>query len=146
MAHHYDEDNNLHNSNVRSTPLSPTENIGPDLAGVSGVYDPNRDLPPEALAKRDPRQTRYDLLYPTFLYAMAQIANYGATHYGDGNWMKSRLTGEKGAINHIYEHLGNYQCEAAYDHKEIGTHRMYHLAAIAFNAMMEFYYEDHETK
>lgn len=95
-------------------------------------------------AKRDSKELRYDILYPPFLYALASIASYGAKKYGDYNWTKSRLTGDKGPINHIYEHLGNYQEGIDYDHSSVGTDKKYHLAAIALNAMMEFWYESNE--
>jgi hypothetical protein len=94
-------------------------------------------------AKRDKKAFRYDILSGQFLYEMARIANYGAEHYGDFNWCKSRLTGEKGPINHIYDHIRKYQENEPYDHTEIGTERKIHLAAIAFNAMMEYWYECH---
>lgn len=91
-------------------------------------------------AKRNPVDYRYDVLAPEFLYLMAQIGKLGATKYGDLNWQKSRLDGEKGQINHIYHHLYQYRTNQPYDHEELGTDRIYHLAAIAFNAMMEAWY------
>jgi dATP/dGTP diphosphohydrolase len=93
-------------------------------------------------AKRNPATYRYDILMPSFIEAMAKIADYGAEKYGDFNWTKSRLDGSKGPINHIYEHLNQYRQSRLYDHPEIGIERKYHLAAIAFNAMMEFWYEE----
>jgi|SRR6266853_1137432 len=92
-------------------------------------------------AKRDPIKVRYDILFPPFLDALAKIAHFGAEKYGDFNWTKSRLRGEKSPINHIYKHLSSYICDEHYDHLELGTERKWHLASIAFNAMMEFYYE-----
>jgi hypothetical protein len=89
---------------------------------------------------------RYDILDPAFLEALARIADYGAKKYGDFNWQKSRLSGDKGPINHIYKHLKSYRLNEPYDHPEIGTDRGMHLAAIAFNALMEFYYCTHEDK
>lgn len=95
-------------------------------------------------AKRDPAGVRYDILEPQFLEMMAKIGDYGAKHYGDYNWQKSRLTGGNSPINHIYKHLTSYRNSEQYDHNEIGTDRRIHLAAIAFNAMMEFWYESHQ--
>lgn len=102
------------------------------------------------IAKRNPTNLRYDILDPTFLEVMAAIADYGAKVYGEFNWHKSRLTGNKGPVNHIMKHLMQYQLSIEYDHPEIEVsskagagvaERRMHLAAIAFNAMMEWYYE-----
>jgi Domain of unknown function (DUF5664) len=98
------------------------------------------DKPEEA--KRNKIGLRFDIIDPNFLKALAQIGYYGADKYGDLNWQKSRLDGEKGPINHIYDHLHKYRTREPYDHEVIGTKRKYHLAAIAFNAMMEFWYEE----
>jgi hypothetical protein len=93
-------------------------------------------------AKRDSCEIRYDILDPDFEELMGKIADYGAKKYGDLNWHKSRLTGDKSPMNHIRKHLAAYLRNQPYDHTEIGTHRKIHLAAIAFNAMMEFWYEN----
>ena len=92
------------------------------------------------IAKRDGVDFRYDILDPDFLHLMAQIADYGAKKYGDFNWHKSRMEGEKGPINHIYKHLMYYRNNVPYDHVEVGRGVELHLVAIAFNAMMEFFY------
>lgn len=94
------------------------------------------------VAKRIDRDIRYDLLDPLFLEYMAKVADFGAKKYGDLNWQKSRLTRDKSPINHIYTHLGSYQKKEPYDHPELGEDPKWHLVAIAFNAMMEFYYEN----
>ena len=86
---------------------------------------------------------RYDLLLPEFLRAMARIGQYGAEKYGEPNYQKSRMTGKDGPPNHILAHLNRYMLREGYDHEAIGTDRKYHLAAIAFNAMMEWFYEEH---
>lgn len=86
---------------------------------------------------------RYDILDPEFEELMARIADYGAKKYGDFNWHKSRLTGDKSPMNHIRKHWKSYMLNEPYDHPEIaGDSRKMHLVAIAFNAMMEFYYEN----
>ena len=97
-------------------------------------------------AKRDPVQYRYDILDPDFEELMARIAHYGAEHYGDNNWKKSRLIGGKSPMNHIRKHYTSYMGETPYDHKEIGDHHSIHLVAIAFNAMMEFYHVKQRIK
>ncbi len=92
------------------------------------------------LAKRDEVSVRYDILDPDFLELMAKIADYGAKKYGELNWQKSRLVKDKGPINHIYKHLRAFRKKIIYDHPELGEGIEIHLAAIAFNAMMEFYW------
>jgi hypothetical protein len=105
------------------------------------VTEPHEPKEPEE-AKRDEISVRYDIIDPDFLELMAKIADYGAKKYGDDfNWQKSRLEGNKSPINHIYQHLMSYRIKEPYDHTEVGEHFSLHLVAIAFNAMMEFYYE-----
>lgn len=94
----------------------------------------------DQLAIRDPVDVRYDVIYAEFLRVMAKIGAVGAEKYGDFNWHKSRLTGANGPINHIHKHLVSYELREKYDHKEIGEDYKIHLAAIAFNAMMEYWY------
>lgn len=89
-------------------------------------------------AKRNPVDFRYDCVNPTFLKWLARLGGYGAQKYGESQYTLSRLTGEKAPINHIYEHLRQFQEGEAYDHFD-GDAR-WHLVAIAFNAMMEFFY------
>lgn len=101
---------------------------------------------PSKEAIRVERDVRYDILIPEFLECMAKIAHYGAIKYGDFNWQISRLTGNKGPINHMYKHLNSLRTNEPYDHSELGTERKWHLAAIAFNAMMEFYWENKNDK
>jgi len=104
---------------------------------------PSYDKVIKQSAKRDSCPTRYDIIDPEFLELMARVADYGAKKYGDFNWQKSRLEGDKSPINHIYKHLKSYRMDEPYDHPEIaGTDRKMHLIAIAFNAMMEFYWEN----
>jgi hypothetical protein len=74
---------------------------------------------------------------------MARLAAVGAKKYGDFNWHKSRLTGDRSPINHIREHLRQYQQNVPYDHTELTNERKGHLVAIAFNAMIEYWYECH---
>ena len=93
------------------------------------------------IAQRDPIRERYDLLDPEFLRFMALIGGYGARKYGERNWQKSRLEGDKSPLNHVFKHWIAYQNGESYDHPEVGTERCIHLASIAFNAMMEFYHE-----
>jgi Domain of unknown function (DUF5664) len=100
-------------------------------------------IEPKNVAKRNDIQVRYDLLDWGFIEALAKIADYGAKAYGEENWKKSRLDGNKSPINHIAKHIKQYLTYESYDHEKVGTERRYHLASIAFNAMMEWFYEVH---
>ena len=89
--------------------------------------------------KRVPVDFRYDALNPQFIKMLAEIGSYAATKYGSWEqYAAGRLVGEKSPVNHIYEHLRQYQMGEPYDHFEGHVGR--HLAAIAYNAMMEWHY------
>lgn len=89
--------------------------------------------------RRVPVDFRYDALNPTFLKWLARIGSYAAEKYGAWEqYREARLTGEKSPVNHIYEHLRSFQMGEPYDHFD-GDVR-WHLVAVAYNAMMEFYY------
>ena len=111
-----------------------------DVASELHSHDCNYRLKYMKEAIRNPVNTRYDLLDVDFIDLLAKIAHYGAETYGEGNWMLSRLIKDKGPINHIYKHLRSFRKQIPYDHSELGEGIEIHLAAIAFNAMMEFYW------
>lgn len=104
------------------------------------------EYPQREGAKRDQVKYRYDVLYWNFIHAMAEIGHFGAEKYGDLNYRNPGLTRDKSPINHIANHLRKYIEHEIYDHPEVGNNRKYHLAAIAFNAMMEFYHCDHPNE
>jgi hypothetical protein len=90
-------------------------------------------------ATRVPVSFRYDAINPLFMKWMAEVGHYASEKYGSyEQYRDSRLIDEKGPVNHIYEHLRQFQMNEKYDHFEGDVRR--HLAAIAYNAMMEFYY------
>jgi hypothetical protein len=73
---------------------------------------------------------RYDALNVDFLKRMAEIAAYAGEKYGvPEQYTTSRLVEDRSPINHIYEHLRQYQLGETYDHFD-GDPR-YHLAAVA---------------
>jgi hypothetical protein len=89
--------------------------------------------------KRVPVDFRYDAVNPTFLHWMARIGAYASEKYGAWEqYAGARLIGEKSPINHIFDHLRKYQIGELYDHFDGDTR--WHLVAVAYNAMMEFYY------
>lgn len=118
---------------------------GTDKAGTSHqpMCDLVRNKVPQTTATRQSVNYRYDFLDTDFLHFMAEIAHYGAEKYGDLNWQKSRLAGDKAPLNHIYMHLHQYKLKILHDKFETRGHQ---LAAIAFNAMMEFYWLQQEEK
>ena len=94
------------------------------------------------VAKRQPVDFQYHRLNWDFIKLMAQIANYADGKYGSaGHYTNSRLVGEKSPVNHIIEHVRQYLTHEPHDH--FGRDHSFHLAAIAYNAMMEFYYYKH---
>ena len=113
-----------------------------------GVYGPysSLNIVGKKEATRVTRNIRYDIIDPEFLELMAKIADYGAKKYGNFDWQLSHLEGDKSPINHIYKHLKSFRMKEPYDHPELGEGIELHLAAIAFNAMMEFYWVLKEKK
>jgi hypothetical protein len=89
--------------------------------------------------KRVPVDFRYDCINPEFLKMLAEIGHYASAKYGSWQqYASARLVGDKSPVNHIFEHLRQYQMNEPYDHFEGDVGR--HLAAIAYNAMMEWHY------
>jgi len=86
---------------------------------------------------RQPVDYNYNQLDWEFINAMARIGKYGADKYGEGSWKKKvkDLISDKSPTNHIAEHLKAYMTGEGHDH--FGDNKM-NLAAIAYNAMMEF--------
>jgi hypothetical protein len=88
--------------------------------------------------RRLPVQYRWDGLNWEFLRLLADIAGYADVKYGAAEqYTLGRLVGNKSPINHIYEHLRMYIAREPHDRFGGLKHQ---LAAIAYNAMMEYYY------
>ncbi len=79
---------------------------------------------------------RIDLVDPDFLVEMGKIMHVGAQKYGELNWKKG-LSGEKGGVNHAFQHLTDYVADKPCDYGPRETH----LAQVAINAMFEFHFE-----
>jgi hypothetical protein len=89
--------------------------------------------------KRVPVDFDYSALNWDFIKLMAQIPPYASEKYGSwSQYTAARLEGEKSPENHMIEHLRSYMLGEPYDKfdKDIGRH----LAAVAYNAMMEWFY------
>lgn len=92
-----------------------------------------------SVPKRVAVSYRFDALNWEFIRRMADIAGYAAEKYGSPEqYATARLTGEKSPMNHMIEHYKQYMAGEKYDHFD-GDPR-WHLAAIAYNASMEFLY------
>lgn len=82
----------------------------------------------------------HEFLNPKFLEAMNDIGRYGHEKYGDLPRERSqhrnplRVTSSEIA-DHASEHFFQYLREGSHDHFKTRRHQ---LAAVAFNAMMEF--------
>jgi hypothetical protein len=88
---------------------------------------------------RHPVAFRYDAINPSFLKRLALLAGYASEKYGSWDqYTTARLIGEKSPYNHIHEHLRAYITNEKYDHFDGDP--SWHLVAVAYNAMMEFYY------
>lgn len=102
--------------------------------------------------RRDAVQFRYDLLNWDFLAGMAVVAAYASTKYddtptqpwGELNYQQHELAGEKSPLNHIGHHYHQYITGQPYD--KFDKDRGWHLIAIAYNAMMAFYYLDKKQR
>jgi hypothetical protein len=106
--------------------------------GTWGVVDTGTVDHPPAEAKRVPVDYIYHQLNWDFIHGMATIAAYAATKYGSvQQYADSRLAGEKSPVNHMLRHMGQYITGENHDH--FGNVES-HLLAIAYNAMMEYYY------
>jgi hypothetical protein len=95
-------------------------------------------IPDDKLALRHPVDFQYHQLNWDFLKEMARIAHYASTKYGSiQQYTDSRLVGDKSPMNHMAEHIRQYVVGEEHDH--FHTVKV-HLVAIAYNAMMEYYY------
>ena len=74
-----------------------------------------------------------------FLAAMEEIGSYGEEKYGDKSFIRNPVRHERTETpeiaSHIRDHFFQYEVGTLHDH--FGTKR-HQLAAVAFNAMMEF--------
>ena len=87
---------------------------------------------------RVPVNFRWDALNWDFIKLLSEIAHYAAGKYGAAEqYANGRLEGEKSPINHMYEHLREFQAGVLHDHFGTMEHQ---LAAVAYGAMMEYLY------
>ena len=90
---------------------------------------------------------RYDLLDPSFIEKLAELAHEGFLRYdvprnpdakfGDLDWQHG-LSGDKVPINHAMDHITRYCAGKDNDGKPANTH----LINAAFNLMMEWYFSN----
>ena len=119
--------------------VKPLPEDVPSVVECFGAHVFPAETKAEEAAKRVPVDYRYDALNPTFLLWMARIGAYATEKYGDwSQYTHSRLVGVHSPVNHIYEHLRSYAEGIPYDHFDKDVR--WHLVAVAYNAMMEFFY------
>jgi hypothetical protein len=93
-------------------------------------------------------------LMDEFLKAMDDIGKYGLAKHGENSFQAHRLRGShdrgesarlsaKGMAGHAQYHFDAYLAGTLHDH--FGSLR-HQLAAVAFNAMMEFYFAGLDTE
>lgn len=98
--------------------------------------------------------TEYDFLLPAFLKAMNDIGEYGHQKYGEFSFHHRALSGDnsrgdhprtlpEAIAGHAAEHFQMHIRGELHDH--FGTRR-HQLAAVAFNALMEFYFAGLESE
>lgn len=92
--------------------------------------------------KRDKIGYLYTSLDWGFIRAMARLGLHGSDKYdtpGDPipNWKQGVVLREKSPVNHMAEHMAAYNLGEHHDH--FGCSK-WHLVAIAFNAMIEFFH------
>ena len=91
--------------------------------------------------KREPVNFDYEGLNWDFIKLQAEIAAHAKAKYGQiEQYANGRLEGEKSPLNHMAEHMRMYM--AREEHDKFGTLK-HQLAAVAYNASMEFYYLEH---
>lgn len=92
----------------------------------------------DGLVKRHPVDFLYNKLNWDFIKLLAQIAQYAEGKYGAAEqYREAELTGDGSPMNHMAEHMRAYMAGESHDH--FGGQE-YQLAAIAYNAMMEYFY------
>lgn len=100
------------------------------------------------MSAKKPTQSEVEFLISEFLEAMNDIGRYGHEKYGADSFHTRREVGDssRGTLartstdeirKHAAAHFEMYQRGELHDH--FGTLR-HQLAAVAFNAMMEFYF------
>lgn len=99
-------------------------------------------------------RSEYQFLSSAFLKAMDDIGRYGHEKYGDFSFHARALNGDASRgdhprttpdaiADHAAEHFKMHLRGELHDH--FGTRR-HQLAAVAFNAMMEFYFAGLESE
>lgn len=105
---------------------------------TGSAIDPELAKPEPGKVKRQPVDFNFESLNWDFIHLMAKIANYANTKYGSAvQYTNARLEGGNSPINHIVGHVREYSKRQVHD--RFGNLEM-QLAAIAYNAMMEYYY------
>ena len=96
---------------------------------------------------------QFEFLETAFLEAMNDIGRYGAEKYGEQSFQVRAERGDRSRnstrtqsfeiAKHARDHFRDHLAGKKHDHFNTRRHN---LAAVAFNAMMEFYFEGLEDE
>jgi hypothetical protein len=96
-------------------------------------------------AKRSSKMKRYDLIPKSTLDCLADRLELGAAKYGEWNWQKAILAGDKeflrDALNHMQSHLSNVTNGDFSEDSEYGN-----LGGILFGCMVRLAAIEHAAK
>ena len=113
----------------------PVKNIDVYMTNNEAIKKPSETS--QEAATRDEVKVRYDLICGEFMKDFAEVLGLGAKKYGDRNWQKNRMTGDKDPVNHALKHLFNYQAGIPDDD---GDDPLIHITHAAVNLMFEYWY------
>jgi hypothetical protein len=112
----------------------------------AALQQENAQLREEVAKLKQPVSESYPHLFPAFLAAMNGIGQYGAEKYGKRSFQaraalndreRDKRTSSQTIADHAADHFNQYLAHTAHDHFGTDVHQ---LAAVAFNAMMEYYF------
>lgn len=89
---------------------------------------------------------RFDLIPGDVLAQVARVLAEGAEKYGDTNWRKGRLVGDKDPINHALKHINFYNAGVPDDEDPDGVDMEIHLRNAIVNLMFELHYQLNQDK
>lgn len=89
---------------------------------------------------------RFDLIPGDVMAQVARVFAEGAEKYGDNNWRKGRMIGDKDPINHALKHINLYNAGVPDDEDPDGTDREVHLRNAIVNLMFELHYQLNQDK
>lgn len=89
---------------------------------------------------------RFDLIPGDVMAEVARVFAEGAVKYGDHNWEKGRMIGDKDPINHALKHINLYNAGVPDDEDPDGEDMELHLRHAIVNLMFELHYQLNQDK